>query len=462
MRRAYTILLLLTSLLVQAAQAQTTTAAAEQSEIGNIVVHLETAPWGQSAPFNNLCFTSSGAHAVTGCVPTAFAIIMRYHQWPEYGTGKVYNPITGEAIELDGHRYNWENMPYNYRTGYTQEQANEVAVVMRDLGYAYGVTYGAGGTSCSESARPMWDKFGYCDISNEKSNTGASYRSDYSDKEWEALIKESLDAGCPIPYSSKIPGGRHIFILDGYTDNGYYHFNWGWGGQGNGWFKLDSMRPDAYSDYSESHRAYFMLCPEKGPYTISATVNSTKAGTATVNGEKSTTLQRGETATLVATPNEGYTFACWIIDDKEVSRESTYHVTVTGNAEYTACFDEAVAEVTVKVESTTGGKANVNGKQEITVAVGADIIITAIPDKGYHFTEWRIGEELFSSQQRVLTTALNDITYTAVFETDDTAIGHIGADGNASTVYDLSGRKVKGNVRNGLYIIDGKVRVITE
>ena len=89
-----------------------------------------------------------------------------------------------------------------------------------------------------------------------------------NDELWVQYIKESLDAGCPIPYSSTTTsGGRHIFILDGYTDNGYFHFNWGWGGQGNGWFKLDDMRPDAYSDYSRSHKAYFMLKPDKADDT---------------------------------------------------------------------------------------------------------------------------------------------------------------------------------------------------
>lgn len=244
-------------------------AGATESEYGNIVVYLETANWDQTSPFNKLCFTSNGKQALTGCVPTAYAILMHYYKWPVCANEKkVYHSGTGESIIL-GHDYDWDNMLDSYREGYNDIEADAVAILMRDLGYAYQVVYGTGSTDSGaggEGAGKLIDVFKYkCESPNTSSATMATSRDIIAnDKLWIQYIKESLDAGCPIPYSSiTLSGGRHIFILDGYTDKNYFHFNWGWGGQGNGWFKLDEMKPDAYSDYSKSHRAYFMLKPDK-------------------------------------------------------------------------------------------------------------------------------------------------------------------------------------------------------
>jgi hypothetical protein len=57
-----------------------------------------------------------------------------------------------------------------------------------------------------------------------------------------------------------------MFVVDGYTDNGYFHFNFGWNGSGNGWFKLNAIKPYQGDDYSwkqnSEHYANFNLAPE--------------------------------------------------------------------------------------------------------------------------------------------------------------------------------------------------------
>ena len=37
----------------------------------------------------------------------------------------------------------------------------------------------------------------------------------------------------------------HEFVCDGYDGNGYFHFNWGWGGMSDGYFLLDALNPGA-------------------------------------------------------------------------------------------------------------------------------------------------------------------------------------------------------------------------
>ena len=322
-------------------------AGATKAEYGNIVVYLETATWGQDSPYNKFCFTSNGSQAVTGCVPTAYAILMHYHKWPACANEKkVYHSGTGESMML-GHEYEWDNMLSSYCDGYTVEQATAVATLMRDIGYAYQVAYGTGSTDSGaggEGAGKLIEIFKYKSESpNTSSATMATNRDILAnDKLWIEYIKQSLDAGCPIPYSSTTrSGGRHIFILDGYTDKDYFHFNWGWNGQGNGWFKLNDMKPDAYSDYSKSHRAYFMLKPDAETTTISVSVNDCEGGKATVNGKETVTVAIGSRITLVAIPNNGYAFTGWSLNGETASEDATYKTKVTGLAEYTANFEKS-------------------------------------------------------------------------------------------------------------------------
>lgn len=330
-------------------------AGATPAQYGNIVVYLETATWGQNTPYNKHCFTAKGALAKTGCVPTAYAILMHYHKWPECAIEKkVYHSGTGENITL-GHEYDWANMRDSYSREYNTTEVEAVATLMRDLGWTYEVEYGTGNTasgSGGEGAAKLVSVFKYKSESPNTQDAQFCTVRDVvgNDKLWIEYIKQSLDAGCPIPYSSTTTsGGRHIFILDGYTDKDYFHFNWGWNGQGNGWFKLNDMKPDASSDYSKSHRAYFMLKPDAETTTISVSVNDSEGGKATINGKEEATVAIGSLITLVATPNKEYTFMGWSLNGEIVSEDATYKTKATDLAVYTAMFvknDTGIMDIT--------------------------------------------------------------------------------------------------------------------
>lgn len=251
--------------------AATRVAVTDEVTLGQVVVNLNTAKWGQHAPFNKLCFTNDGKQALTGCVPTAFAIVMRHHKWPDCGEGRIGYSPDGKTVEYLylTHTYEWDKMLLDYSEGYTEEQADAVAVIMRDLGYAYEVSYGEYSTVGYPNAWKMSKYFKYVEINN--GNTGMTTRSSVSEEEWVRLIKESLDNGCPIPYQAINSKGKndekHIFVLDGYTDNGYYHFNWGWNGNCNGYFTLDNMDPTSDDQYAggkaKEHKAIFNLMPKR-------------------------------------------------------------------------------------------------------------------------------------------------------------------------------------------------------
>ncbi|MFN8133936.1 MAG: C10 family peptidase [Bacteroidales bacterium] len=56
-------------------------------------------------------------------------------------------------------------------------------------------------------------------------------------------MKAELDAGRPVLYAGFGSGGGHCFVADGYDNNSYFHFNWGWGGAYDGYFQVNALNP---------------------------------------------------------------------------------------------------------------------------------------------------------------------------------------------------------------------------
>lgn len=66
--------------------------------------------------------------------------------------------------------------------------------------------------------------------------------------DWERLVLNELNAGRAVIYNAvdtKLSAG-HSFNVDGYDGNSGYHVNWGWGGNGDGYFRLDNLRDSPY------------------------------------------------------------------------------------------------------------------------------------------------------------------------------------------------------------------------
>ena len=353
------------------------------TSMGNIVKDLKVANFHQDSPFNNLCFTKDGRQAVAGCVPIAYAMLCNYYNWPIAATGTGVHAGTGETMQF-GHEYDWNNILDDYSGTYNDEEATAVATLVRDLGWAYQVGYGVSdtGSGKTEGASVLIEQFGFKSLSTtHSSETYATDRDVYNNDEgWKAIIKDCLNNNYPIPYSAYNTStkGRHIFMLDGYTDNDYYHFNWGWG-DGNGWFTLDNMVPSANKTYTSVHRAYFYLMPNTTTYTVEATVNDSNMGTVSINGgtagsTATANLFSGATATLTAHPVQGYALASWTKGGEIVGSRNTIEVTVGTDAnEYVANFDAEANVLVVKdyVVNTTNGSLN-NGSNKSSIWTSTD------------------------------------------------------------------------------------------
>ena len=91
-------------------------------------------------------------------------------------------------------------------------------------------------------------------------------------------------------------------------------------------------------------------CPTETEYTITASAAPEEGGTI----EGAGTYAQGETCTLTATANEGYTFINWTENGEVVSDEAVYSFEVTADRELVANFEENITAVEQTVTLNAG------------------------------------------------------------------------------------------------------------
>ncbi len=209
--------------------------------------------WGQNAPYNAQCPTIKGSSVPTGCVATAMSQIMYFYSYPTGATSEI--PAYSNYNALPATTFNWDVMRTYYGSAYdTEDNKNEVARLMHYAGQSVEMEYTLDGSGASLLLVPtaLENYFGY--VSGGKIITGANYYYDElgavrTFSEWDDMLYNELKGGHPFILSGVTSDYYgHAFIIDGYDGNGYYHVNWGWDGNYNGYFTLCLL--DAYSDYA--------------------------------------------------------------------------------------------------------------------------------------------------------------------------------------------------------------------
>ncbi|MCD6556180.1 MAG: C10 family peptidase, partial [Bacteroidales bacterium] len=206
------------------------------------VAPLLTTTWNQGCGYNSLCpETSSGGscgHVWTGCVATAMAQVMNYHEHPVNGedTFSYTHSVYGyQFADFGNTTYDWANMPDG------SGNAN-VAELMYHCGVSVRMNYSPSGSGAYSwrAANSLKSFFKY------SSNLLLTYKSNYTDGNWAKLLRTEIDEGRPMYYQGTGSGG-HAFNVDGYQGTDYFRFNWGWGGLYNGYFYLNDLTPGGYS-----------------------------------------------------------------------------------------------------------------------------------------------------------------------------------------------------------------------
>lgn len=227
--------------------------------------------WNQAPYYNSLCPGGS----VTGCVATAMSQIMKYWNYPATGSGfHSYNHQTYGTLSANfgSTTYQWSSMPNTVNS-----VNNAVATLMYQVGVsvdmnyspqvsgAYVISAQSPVTNCAEYALKTY--FGY------KNTLQGIQRINYNETQWINLLKTELDASRPILYAGFGSGGGHCFVADGYDNNDYIHFNWGWGGYYDGYFQINALNPSGTGTgggsggYNSGHQAIIGIQPPSATLT---------------------------------------------------------------------------------------------------------------------------------------------------------------------------------------------------
>ena len=220
---------------------------------------LLSTTWNQSPYYNFMCpfDTATAQFAVTGCVATALAQVMKFWNWPTRGCGMhtyIDTPFGVQTADFGATAYDWAGMPnaiffFN----------NAIETLMYQAGVSVDMFYGVDGsgafvntlqsfeTPCTEYAlksnfhykKSLYSIYRDGVLPGYSPGTGPDSINETS---WISQLKAELDLGHPIIYCGyqSIQEG-HSWVCDGYNSTGLFHFNWGWGGTDNGYFTVDEM-----------------------------------------------------------------------------------------------------------------------------------------------------------------------------------------------------------------------------
>ncbi|HZK08069.1 MAG TPA: C10 family peptidase [Bacteroidales bacterium] len=225
---------------------------------------LLTTTWNQTWPYNAMCPANPsgpGGHVYTGCVATAMAQILKYHNYPDQGLGSygyTWGSYPYSGADFGATTYNWTNMPDNITS-----LNNDVATIMYHAAVSVGSMWGPGSTGVGYSSDqdPMtraflnYFKMAYSTISYVE-------KSAYTDDQWNTLIQGELLESRPVYYRGD-GVGSHAFVCDGVDDANMYHFNFGWGGAYNGYYTVASINPGGYN-FTSNQDAIIGIQPNDG------------------------------------------------------------------------------------------------------------------------------------------------------------------------------------------------------
>ena len=117
--------------------------------------------------------------------------------------------------------------------------------------------------------------------------------------------------------------------------------------------------------------------PASSTYIVTATPNSVGGGTVT-------NTQQGQTCTVTATANDGYTFLNWTENGTVVSTNAIYTFTVNGNRNLVANFQLLQYTISVSANPSVGGTVTGGGSYNH----GQTCVVRATAQSGYTFTNW--------------------------------------------------------------------------
>ena len=212
---------------------------------GDVVVGplLGENKWNQTQYYNDLCPADAsgnsayGGHAAVGCGALVMGQVMRYWQFPTTGAGShSYSSNYGTlSANFGATTYHYENMPNRLSSiNHPDSCVEAISTLLYHCGVSVNMNYGPAASVCNSNkiVAALSTYFRYPAI--------VQYieRGSLPSAVWLNYLKGELDDGAPFMYGGSGNYGGHVWTCDGYRDDNYFHFNWGWGGQQNGYYAL--------------------------------------------------------------------------------------------------------------------------------------------------------------------------------------------------------------------------------
>jgi len=206
--------------------------------------------WTQSAPYNGLCPINPQTHqrSVAGCPATAMAQILNFHHsinntrfsdaddyYHNFGSGNQF------WIDNDWEARGFPSWPKlnEYLDTLDYHYTNEIPLTNTDkaaITYSCGVAArqvyspSVSGTYGIDQAYDAFVRFGFSDAILMYPN----------DTSLNTHLTQNIMNALPAHLGLVDPGVTvgHNVVVDGYSSDGFYHFNFGWGGSANGWYTM--------------------------------------------------------------------------------------------------------------------------------------------------------------------------------------------------------------------------------
>lgn len=199
--------------------------------------------WGQGSPYNDLCPTlPDSKKSASGCVATAMAQVMYYHQWPPKGNDFYRYHSSSYGFNVSANfgdtYYEWDKIAPQYDLNSSPESKHAVATLMLHCGVSVEMDYGP-----SSGAYQFFVPHALTYYFNYDQSISMYKRNFHNIDEWMDIIKTELNEKRPVLYGGVGPYGGHAFVCDGYDANNMFHINWGWSGVSNGYYQLSALNP---------------------------------------------------------------------------------------------------------------------------------------------------------------------------------------------------------------------------
>ena len=293
------------------------------------IAPMTTSLWTQGEPFNNKypLYTggaNKGKRPPSGCGIIALSQMVYFHKYikmtkdlPSYTIDTEF--YQGTIPSLPKRTFDFTKLKDSYAS-YTAAEADSISTFIKYIftgvrGYFNKAT----ATQTPTGSVPS------------RMATYFNYKMTYADRkytrpdEFEDITYNDLRQGLPVMMYGSAETGDHLFICDGYSYDGFFHFNWGWEGLCNGYFRMAPMNCHNYATthaYGRLLRGFFGFRPNDGrPYEPYESIDNMVTGLRRLTFSDGTSDVIYNTKTITATRSADGTYnfntykACTILDN---------------------------------------------------------------------------------------------------------------------------------------------------